>query len=131
MTATEPVYKSQVWVWVLVCVLAIVLVLAVLVRVARGDSGEPQDAPVAVYIVSPSNGTFVAGPYQGAEAYVSIGSQLEPGTIVGNVEVWGKLQPVTSTVRGTVVEILVFDGAMVEARQSLLKIQIEAEVTPT
>jgi acetyl-CoA carboxylase biotin carboxyl carrier protein len=106
------------------------LVLAVLTRVAGAEPDEPQDEPVPTYIVSPSTGTFVAGAYRGAEPYVSIGSRLEPGNVVGNVEVWGKLQPVYATVGGTVIEILVVDEAMVTTRQPLFKVQIEAEPTP-
>lgn len=130
MATIQSIRHSEVWVWMLVCLLAMFLVLAVLTRVAGADPGEPLDKPVPTYIVSPATGTFVAGAYRGAEPYVSIGSRLEPGSVVGNIEVWGKLQPVYATVRGTVIEVLVIDEAMVTTRQPLFKVQIEVEPTP-
>ena len=85
MTTVQPIRHSELWVWMLVCLLAMFLVLAVLTRVAGAEPDEPQDEPVTTYIVSPSTGTFVAGAYRGSEPYVSIGSLLEPGSVVGNV----------------------------------------------
>jgi biotin carboxyl carrier protein len=131
MIAVKTIRHSQVWVWIFVCLLAAFLVLAVLVRVAAANDDEPRVEPVATYIVSPSNGTFIAGEYRGADPCVSVGSSLELGTIVGNVEVWGRLHPIHSMSRGTVVEVLVFDDALIEARQPLFKVQIETEPTPT
>lgn len=130
MAAIQTIRHSQLWVWMLVGMLAMLLLLTVLARVAGADSGDPQEEPVAAYIVSPFNGTFLTGAYRGAEPYVAVGSNLEPGTIVGNVEVWGKAHPVHSMVRGTVMEVLVFDDAMVVTRQPLFRVQIEAEPTP-
>ena len=127
MNTFRKIRNSEIWVWTLICLLAVFLVLAVLIRVARGEPSEPQNEPVTTYIVSPATGTFVAGDYRGAEPCVRVGSRLEPGTVVGNVEVWGRLQPVHATVSGTIIEILVVDEAMVTTRQVLFKVQIEAE----
>ena len=130
MTTVQPIRHSEVWIWMSVCLLAMFLVLAVLTRVAGANSGGPPEEPVASYIVSPSNGTFIAGAYRGAEPYVRVGSRLEPGSVVGNVEVWGKLYPVHAMVRGSVIEVLVVDDAFVTTRQPLFKVRIEAEPTP-
>jgi acetyl-CoA carboxylase biotin carboxyl carrier protein len=131
MTTVQLIRHSQVWEWTLICLLAMLLVLAVLTRVAGATSDEPPAEPVTTYIVSPSSGMFVAGSYRGAEPYVSIGSRLELGTVVGNVEVWGRLHPVYSMVRGTIVEVLVFDDALILPKQPLFKVQIETEPMPT
>ena len=130
MTNAQSIRHSQVVVWTLICVLTLLLVLAVLTRLAGATSDEPPIKPVTTYIVSPFNGVFVAGAYRGADAEVTIGSKVEPGTVMGSVEVWGKLHPIHSTVRGTVIEVLVFDDALVTARQSLFKIQIESNSPP-
>ena len=130
MTA-QSIRHSQVLVWTLICLLALLLVLAVLTRVAGATPGEPPPEAVTTYIVSPLNGVFVAGAYRGAEPCVAVGSKVEPGTLVGNVEIWGRLSPICSTVRGTVVEVLIFEDALVVPKQPLFKIQIDAEPTPT
>ena len=130
MTAIQPIRHSQVWIWMLACLLAMFLVLAVLTRVAGADPSEPKEEPVPAYIVSPFTGAFVAGEYRGAEPYVTVGSSLEPGTTVGNVEVWGKLHPVYSMVRGTVMEVLAADDTLVVPRQPLFRVQIEVEPIP-
>ena len=107
-----------------------VLVLVVLTRVAGAAPGDPPKEPVAAYIVSPLAGTFVSGEYRAAEPYVTVGSALEHGTVVGNIQVWGKLHPVYSMMRGTVMEVLAFDDSMVVPRQPLFKVQIETEPEP-
>ena len=129
MVDVRKLRHSEAWIWILICLLALFLVLVVLIRVARGDSGDPPKEPVATYIVSPSTGTFVAGEYRGAEPFVGIGSRIVPGKVVGKVEVWGRLQPIRATMRGTVTEILVVDEAMVTTRQALFKIQLETDPT--
>jgi biotin carboxyl carrier protein len=130
MATVQPVRHSQVWIWTLIGLLALFLVLVVLKRVAGAEPIDPQPDPVAAYIVSPSTGMFVAGPYRGAAPYVGVGSELEPGTVVGNVEVWGKLHPVYSMVSGRVLEVLAPDDAMVVTRQPLFRVQIDVEPTP-
>lgn len=127
MTSAQSIRHSLVLVWTLICVLALLLILAVLTRIAGATSDEPPLKPATTYIVSPHSGVFVAGSYRGADAEVTVGSKLEPGTVVGSVEVWGKLHPIHSTVRGTVIEVLNFDEELVTPRQSLFKVEIEPD----
>ena len=127
MTATQMTRHSDVLAWMLIYLLAVLLVLVALTRVAAATAGELPEKPVETYIVSPGDGVFVAGAYRGAEPYVSAGSQLEPSTVVGNVEIWGRLQPVYSMLRGTVVEVLVGDEAVVVTGQPLFTVQSEPE----
>ncbi len=130
MTTVQSIRHSQVLVWTLICLLAVLLVVTVLARVAGADAGEPPKQPVTTYIVSPISGTFVAGEYRSAEPFVAIGSEVEPATVVGNIEFWGRLHPVQAMVSGTVVEILVTDDTLVTSRQPLFKVEIETEPTP-
>ena len=131
MTAIRVTRNSELWDWMLISLLAMFLVLQVLTRVAGADSGGPGKQPAATtYLVSPFNGTFISGAHRGAEPYVSAGSKLEPGTVVGNVEIWGQLHPVHSMVSGTIVEVLVSDDAMVKTWQPLFKVQVEVEPPP-
>jgi biotin carboxyl carrier protein len=130
-TAIQTIRRPQVWVWMLVSLMAMLLVLPVVTRVAGADSGTPREQPAATtYIISPSSGTFLAGAHPGAEPYVSVGSKVETGTVLGNVEVWGQLHPVQSMLTGTIVEVLVNDDTMVKTWQPLFKVQVAKEPTP-
>ena len=132
MAAKGTYRSSHVWIWMLGCLLATLLVFPTLTPVAEADSGERMGQPAATStIISPSDGTFFAGEYRSAEPYVTVGSKLETGTIVGNVEVWGQLHPVYSMLRGTVVEVLVDDDTTVKAWQPLFKVQVDKEPTPS
>jgi acetyl-CoA carboxylase biotin carboxyl carrier protein len=119
--------ESWLWAWLLAALLSLLLVLAVLTRVAGARPEDPPRSPPAGYIVCPVEGLFLAGPHPGAEPYVSEGSPVEPGTVVGQVEVWGKLHPVHSMVRGVVIEVLVASDLLVEMGQPLFKVRLESE----
>ena len=127
MVAVHTMRHSLAWAWALACLLALLLVLAVLTRVAAAAPGDPPGVPVAVFILCPSDGTFVAGPHPGAEPYVGVGSKLDLGDVVGHIEVWGKLHSVHSMVRGAVIKILASDDAMVTTGQPLFEVQLEEE----
>ena len=133
MTTSPSTRHSEIMAWVIVWVLAALPVLVVLVRVAAANTNQPSPEPQSVptYIVSPLDGVFVAGPYRGAEPYVSVGSVIDAGTVVGNVEVWGRLHPVEAMVKGSVIEVLCVDDGMVAIGQPLFKIQLAPELPPT
>jgi biotin carboxyl carrier protein len=130
MSVVQPIRRSEVWLWLVVGLFAAFLVLVALVRVAGANPAGPKAEPKEAYIVSPLHGSFIAGKYPGAEPYVHVGSPLELGTVVGNIEVWGRLYPVRSMMRGSVLEVQAFDGAVVAAGQHLFKVQIESKPSP-
>jgi len=130
MTTAQPLRHPQLFVWALICSLPLLLILAVLTRIAEATTDHPPVSSATTYIVSACSGVFVAKSYRDAGDLVTIGSKVEPGTFVGSVEVWGRLHPIRSTVRGTVVEVFVFDQVLVTPRQALFKIQIEPNSPP-
>jgi acetyl-CoA carboxylase biotin carboxyl carrier protein len=83
---------------------------------ARADPAL-QDLP------SPLLGTFYRAPKPGASPFVAVGSQVEEDTIVGIIEVMKLMNTVRAGVRGTVAEILVADGALVEYGATLLRVR--------
>ncbi|MCA9123879.1 MAG: hypothetical protein H6821_01075 [Planctomycetaceae bacterium] len=127
MAVTRSIRHTHAFVWTFVGLLGLILVLAELTRTAGAVTDDPSPEPSTVYIVSPSSGVFVPGMYRGGAPCVEIGSRLEPGTVVGSIEVWGRLRPIHSTVSGSVVEILIFNDAMVAPKQPLFKVQLTAE----
>jgi acetyl-CoA carboxylase biotin carboxyl carrier protein len=73
-------------------------------------------------VSAPLLGTFYRAPKPGAEPYVETGSAVQEDTIIGIIEVMKLMNTVRAGVAGTVVEILVTDGALVEYGQALLRV---------
>lgn len=72
---------------------------------------------------SPMLGTFYRAPKPGAPPYVTVGAAVEEGTIVCIIEVMKLMNTVRAEVRGTVAEIPVADGALVEYGEILLRVR--------
>ena len=77
-------------------------------------------------VTAPLLGIFYRAPRPGAAAYVEVGSEVQEDTVIGIIEVMKLMNSVRADVRGTVVEILVADGATVEYGQVLLRVSREA-----
>jgi len=73
-------------------------------------------------VTAPLLGIFYRAPRPGAAPYVEVGSEVQEDTVVGIIEVMKLMNSVRAEVRGTVVEILVEDGATVEYGQVLLRV---------
>jgi acetyl-CoA carboxylase biotin carboxyl carrier protein len=74
-------------------------------------------------VTAPLLGTFYRAPRPGAEPFVKEGSEVEPDTVIGIIEVMKLMNAVHAGLRGRVIEILVQDGALVEYGQRLLRIE--------
>ena len=72
---------------------------------------------------SPLLGTFYRAPKPGAPPFVEVGARVEVDTIIGIIEVMKLMNTVRAGVRGTVVEILPADGALVEYGEPLLRVR--------
>jgi acetyl-CoA carboxylase biotin carboxyl carrier protein len=81
-------------------------------------------APVAgaQFVTAPMLGTFYRAPKPGAPPYVEVGTVVEADSIVGIVEVMKLMNAVRAGRRGTVLEILGRDGALVEFGEALLRL---------
>ena len=89
--------------------------------------GEPRSevpaSPSSVLnVTAPFVGIFYRAAKPGAAPYIEVGSQVEEDTIIGIIEVMKLMNTVRAEARGTVVEILVQDGAVVEYGQMLVRI---------
>jgi acetyl-CoA carboxylase biotin carboxyl carrier protein len=74
-------------------------------------------------VSSPLLGTFYRAPKPGAPPFVEVGSAVEADAVIGIIEVMKLMNTVRAGVRGTVTEILVSDGALVEYEQALVRIR--------
>jgi len=78
-------------------------------------------------IASPMVGTFYRSPSPGADPYVTIGSDVEPDTVVCIIEAMKVMNEIKSEVTGSIVEILVQDAEPIEFGQVLFLVEPEAE----
>ncbi|MEP6547211.1 MAG: acetyl-CoA carboxylase biotin carboxyl carrier protein [Gammaproteobacteria bacterium] len=74
-------------------------------------------------VISPMLGTFYRAPKPGAPPFVTVGAAVEEDSIVGIIEVMKLMNTVRAQVRGTVAEVLVTDGALVEYGEILLRVR--------
>ena len=93
---------------------------AVAAPAAPVPGGEADAATQAV--TAPLLGTFYRAPKPGAPPFVEVGSVVQEETIVGIIEVMKLMNTVRAGTRGTVVDILAQDGALVEYGQILLRV---------
>jgi acetyl-CoA carboxylase biotin carboxyl carrier protein len=80
----------------------------------------PTDAPA---VRAPMVGTFYRAPAPGAPPFVEAGSRVEPGTVVGIIEVMKLMNSIEAGMRGVVTQILAGNGEPVEHGQPLMLIE--------
>lgn len=73
-------------------------------------------------VKSPLVGTFYAAPAEDAAPYVAVGDTVKKGQTVAIVEAMKLMNDIESDFDGTVAEILVENGEMVEYGQPLFRI---------
>ncbi len=84
----------------------------------------PEPAPeVAATVRSPLVGTFYAAPSPGADPFVRVGDEIEPGQTVGIVEAMKLMNPIVADEAGVVAEVLVGDTESVEYDQVLMRLR--------
>ncbi len=83
---------------------------------------EPVQTKNTKYFKSPMVGTFYKASSPDAKPFVSIGDQIQKGTIVCIIEAMKLMNEVESDQAGTIVRVLVEDGQMVEFDQPILEL---------
>lgn len=91
-------------------------------REPRGEYPASATDGSVLDVTAPLVGIFYRAAKPGAPPYIEVGSQVEEDTTVGIIEVMKLMNAVRAEVSGTVVEVLVEDGAVVEYGQVLLRI---------
>lgn len=85
---------------------------------AAAEAPEPAGA-----VRSPLVGTFYAAPSPGADPFVHVGDEVEPGQTVGIVEAMKLMNPIVADEAGVVAELLVADAESVEYDQVLMRLR--------
>ncbi len=86
----------------------------------EGTAGQEDNL---IEVTSPMVGTFFRSPNPGAEAYVGIGTEVEPDTVVCIIEAMKVMNEIKAEAEGTVAEILVEDTEPVEYGQVLFLLE--------
>lgn len=76
-------------------------------------------------IVAPMVGTFYRAPAPDADPYVKVGDRVSENTVVCIVEAMKLMNEIEAEVNGTIVEILVENGQLVEYGQPLFVVKLD------
>ena len=90
--------------------------------VAAQSAPEPVKPAHDDAVESPIVGTAYLSPSPGADAFVSVGSQVKKGDTIIIIEAMKVMNPIVAPQDGTVTEILVSDSQPVEFGQPLIVI---------
>jgi len=74
-------------------------------------------------VKSPMVGTFYRAPSPDADAYVNVGSNVSPGSVLCIIEAMKLMNEIEAEVSGKIVQILVDNGQPVEYNQPLFLIE--------
>lgn len=86
----------------------------------------PPPAPAAaggVEIKSPMIGTFYRSPSPEAAAYVEVGAEVNPDTVVCIIEAMKVMNEIKAEVRGVITEVLVENAKPVEFGQPMFRVR--------
>lgn len=83
---------------------------------------EPEKKAEARSIKSPLVGTFYEALKPGSKPFVQLGQKVKKGDVVCIIEAMKSMNEIKSDVEGTIVEILIKDGDMVEFDQPIFVI---------
>lgn len=90
---------------------------------AAAPASESALAADEVVVKAPMVGTFYGSPKPGAPAFVAVGDQVQPDSVLCIVEVMKLMNNIEAGVAGTVARILVQDEQAVQFGQALIVIR--------
>jgi acetyl-CoA carboxylase biotin carboxyl carrier protein len=91
----------------------------------RAEAAKAEDADVVglTSVRAPMVGTFYRAPKPGAPPFVEVGAAVEEHQAVGIIETMKLMNSIPAGASGVVAEILVADGTLVEAGQTLMRLK--------
>ncbi len=94
--------------------------LQALAPVPAGEpTAEPEVPEGTAAVRAPLVGTFYLAPSPGAEPFVRVGDEVEPGQTLGIVEAMKLMNPIVADAAGVVAEVRIGDAESVEYDQVL------------
>ena len=95
-------------------------------HVVRGEAAAPASpqpaAPASPQPAAPRLGTFYRAEAPGAEPFVDVGTEVDPGTVVCLIEVMKMMNSIQAGVAGTIVEVCAENAQMVQFGEPLFRI---------
>lgn len=82
----------------------------------------PAEKEEGTWVLSPTVGVFYAAPSPDAKPYVQVGDQVKKGDVLCIIEAMKLMNEIPAEVEGTVAEIAVGNGQVVEYNQPLFRI---------
>ncbi len=89
---------------------------------ASSQPAADDDGPHIAYIKSPMVGTFYSKPNPNSKDYASVGSSVQPDTIVCMIEAMKVFNEIPAEVRGKIVAVLVENEEAVDFGKPLFKV---------
>ncbi|MFI5226734.1 MAG: acetyl-CoA carboxylase biotin carboxyl carrier protein [Candidatus Limnocylindrales bacterium] len=86
-----------------------------------GAGAAVAEGPPAV--LAPLTGIFYNAPAPGSAPFVSVGSEVAVGTIIGLIEAMKLFNEIKSDLAGRVVRVVADNGALVKAKQPLIEVE--------
>jgi acetyl-CoA carboxylase biotin carboxyl carrier protein len=74
-------------------------------------------------VKAPLTGIFYGASSPAAPPYVSVGSRVEVGQVIGLIEAMKLFNEIKSDLAGRVVKVVVESGALVKAKQPLIEVE--------
>jgi len=90
-----------------------------------GSAPGPQAAPAPPErpsIKAPLTGIFYGSPAPGSAPFVTVGSEVAVGTVIGLIEAMKLFNEIKSDLAGRVVRVVADSGALVKAKQPLIEV---------
>jgi len=90
---------------------------------ATAPAAVPAPVVAGIEIKSPMVGTFYSAPAPDAPAFLSVGQEVTPDTVVCIIEAMKVMNEIKAEVSGTVVEICAENGKPVQFGQTLFRLK--------
>ncbi len=96
------------------------------VQTAGGAAAADDDSADTIRghaVIAPLTGVFYGAPSPGAAPYVTVGTEVVPGQVIGLIEAMKLFNEIKSDAAGRVVRIHAADGALVRAKEPLIELE--------
>ncbi len=91
---------------------------------AADDTDDDADAAIRGHaVIAPLTGVFYGAPSPGAAPYVTVGTEVVVGQVIGLIEAMKLFNEIKTDASGRVVHIHAADGALVRAKEPLIEIE--------
>ena len=93
------------------------------------DVGPPAEPPAVAMpperpsIKAPLTGIYYGSPAPGSAPFVTVGSEVAVGTVIGLIEAMKLFNEIKSDLAGRVVRVVAESGALVKAKQPLIEVE--------